>query len=232
MTNITFDTRRGPALLVLTVLAALFGLLVLPPLATNTAPSAAKPPATKQTAPLQCGDLKVPAHYYTYESHKESSHAFGPAVSASNATDELRNRLCGFIAPDGSIVGGDWALLRALQGMVDGTDPNRPLTPREWQEEVRDFSNRITWNLYRVEHQNARHGSQFTLYMTGTPGHQPTVHSYWKDHQKASDYLLITVHSKDGKSGKRLELRLNCGFQPVYYRSYEAPKALRQLNTA
>ena len=222
------DRTRRLGWLCLLVLTAIFGLLVLPPLATPdpTVPVAKQPPGTSHLVAPQCGNLDVPSHYYTYEKGKESDNAFGPKVRATNATDELRRRLCGYTTPDGLVASGDWALLLALQGMVDGTNPNRPLTLQQWQEQVWEFTERIDWDRYYIVHEDARRESLFTLYMTGTPGTQPAIHSYWKGSQRASTYLLISVKQRSGDYSK-LKLRLDCGFQPVYYHPDRVPKAIR-----
>lgn len=227
---IIHDTRRWFAVAGLLVLAALFSLLVLPPLSTPTvtATTAGNPPARAQETPEQCGDLNVKPHFYTYHprEEKESRHAFGPAARTTHTTDELRQRLCGYRDASGTPIGGDWALLRALQGMIDGTDPNHPLTMWDWQDEVRDFTDRIQWDRARIVREGDRHGRSYTLYMTGKPGQQPTIHSYKRTHLEASTFLLISVKQKSGDIGL-LKLRLECGFQPEFLHPDRVPKSIR-----
>ena len=140
--------------------------------------------------------------------------------------DELKNRLCGYRTPGGAPVGGDWSLLLALQGIVDGTDPNRQLTLSQWQEEVLDFTDRVDWDVYRIVREDTPRESPYTLYMTGKKGKQPTIHASRVERQRPSTYLLISVREKDGDIAK-LRLRLECGFQPVFLHIETAPKALR-----
>lgn len=229
MTHTTIiDTRRGAAVLVTLLLAALFSLLVLPPLDT---PVITKPTGEVKQPPIarqvnECGDINRGPYFYTYEEPKESKHAFGPKVRPQHVMDELKNRLCGYRTPGGAPVGGDWSLLLALQGIVDGTDPNRQLTLSQWQEEVLDFTDRVDWDVYRIVREDTPRESPYTLYMTGKKGKQPTIHASRVERQRPSTYLLISVREKDGDIAK-LRLRLECGFQPVFLHIETAPKALR-----
>lgn len=225
---ITIDNRRGVAVLAALLLAALFSLLVLPPLdtpvTTKSTGKTEQPPAFEQVD--ACGDTNEGPYFYTYEGPKESKHAFGPKVRPQHVMDELKNRLCGYRTPGGAPVGGDWSLLLALQGIVDGTDPNRKLTLSQWQDEVLDFTDRIEWDAHYVVHEDAQRESPYTLYMTGKKDAQPTIHVSRVDRQRASTYLLISVREKDGDTAK-LRLRLECGFQPVFLHIETAPKAIR-----
>jgi len=225
---VIIDLRRGMAALAGLLLAALFALLVLPPLATPVATKqAAASPAPEYHAPKdRCGSLQVPPHYYTYQDNKESAHAFGPKVNPQDTRGELRRRLCGYTTPSGVAAGGDWSLLRALQGMVDGTDPNRSLTQSQWQREVRDFVGRIQWDYAQVVREAARSTPSYTLYMTGTGSRPPILHSYHRDGLKPSTFLLISVREKSGDVAK-LKLRLDCGFQPEFlHKTPNTPKEL------
>lgn len=230
---INFTYTRRVAYACLPVLAVLFGLLVLPPLSSsvNTTPATAQEQPKTELPPLECGDLAAPPHFYTYESPKESKHAFGPRVVPANATEELWNRLCGFIAPDGTIVGGDWALLQALRSKVDDINPNHTLTMGQWQKEVRDFTDRIDWKRYRVVRESSHHEPEYTLYMTGKRGSQPIVHAGKVNRQRSSTYLLLTVKQRSGDVAK-LRLRLECGLQPVYDYSAEPQEARGRPNAA
>jgi hypothetical protein len=221
------DNRRRAAWIGLPLLAALFALLVLPPLASTNAPQSVAQlvPTTPSPSQNLCGSLGRP-YYYTYESGKESDHAFGRPVT-HNVKAELTDRLCGYVNPaTRQRVGGDEALLRALSAMADGTDANRVLTPEQQLTEARDFLSRLVWRDSYLVLQAARPKKPlWTLFMVGTPGSPPRIHDYWMPDTPESTYLEIPVRRHDGKIVV-LKLRRECGFQPVYYNRVDMPKGL------
>jgi hypothetical protein len=148
--------------------------------------------------------------------------AFGPPVeiggplSAAAVNGMLIQRLCGGPdTPGGPVRGPDRRLYAAIDAAVNGTDPNRPLTPAQWAAGVDRLITRDGRFVdSQVETLTVRAGTG-TYGMTPRAGADPLVITTRLAHPDTSRYLLLPVEARNG-GVVTLTLRLRCGFQPVF----------------
>jgi hypothetical protein len=150
--------------------------------------------------------------------------AFGPPAepsgprSAAAVNGALIQRLCGGLtAPGGPVRGPDRRLFAAIDAVVNGRDPNRPLTREQWAAGVDRLI--IRDGLFvdaRVVTRTIPAGTRtFGMKVVSrTPGVDPVVVRTRTARTDTSRYLLLPVRSASGRV-VTLTLRLRCGFQPV-----------------
>jgi hypothetical protein len=182
------------------------------PVAARTAPS-----------PTCVGRGTVPYSYAAAPGVVEPL-AFGPPaepagpLSVAAVNGVLIQRLCGGpTAPGGPVRGPDRRLFAALDAVVNGRDPNRPLTQAQWAAGVDRLV--IRDGLFvdaRVETRAVAAGTAtFGMKVVSRqPGVDPVVIRTRMARADTSRYLLLPVRSASGRV-VTLTLRLRCGFQPV-----------------
>jgi hypothetical protein len=150
--------------------------------------------------------------------------AFGPPAepsgprSAAAVNGVLIQRLCGgATVPGGPVRGPDRRLFAAIDAVVNGRDPNRPLTREQWAAGVDRLI--IRDGLFvnaRVVTRTVPAGTRtFGMKVVSrTPGVDPVVVRTRTARTDTSRYLLLPVRSASGRV-VTLTLRLRCGFQPV-----------------
>jgi hypothetical protein len=137
--------------------------------------------------------------------------AFGPPVqppggfTRSAVNGVLIERLC--YRPDRR-------LYAAIDAVVNGRDPNRPLTRAEWSAGVTSF---VTKDARFVDAQVVSRTVRArtpTFGVRARPGADPLVLRTRLKRTDTGRYLLLPVRSASGRV-VTLMLRLRCGFQPV-----------------
>ena len=150
--------------------------------------------------------------------------AFGPPVepagprSAAAVNGVLIQRLCGGpTAPGGPARAPDRRLFAAIDAVVNGRDPNRPLSRAEWAAGVDRLI--IRDGLFvdaRVVTRSVAAGTPTygMRVVSRDPAADPVVVRTRQARPDTSRYLLLPVRSATGRV-VTLTLRLRCGFQPV-----------------
>jgi hypothetical protein len=150
--------------------------------------------------------------------------AFGPPVestdprSAAAVNGVLIQRLCGGpTAPGGPARGPDRRLFAAIDAVVNGRDPNRPLSRAQWAAGVDRLIIRdgLFVDARVVTRTFAAGTPTFGMRVVSRdPGADPVVVRTRLARADTSRYLLLPVRSATGRV-VTLTLRLRCGFQPV-----------------
>jgi hypothetical protein len=150
--------------------------------------------------------------------------AFGPPVeptgprSAAAVNGVLIQRLCGGpTAPGGPARGPDRRLFAAIDAVVNGRDPNRPLSQAQWAAGVDRLIIRdgLFVDARVVTRTFAAGTPTFGMRVVSRdPGVDPVVIRTRLARAATSRYLLLPVRSATGRV-VTLTLRLRCGFQPV-----------------
>jgi hypothetical protein len=189
----------------------------------DAAALAGAPPLAGFAAPASCVGPRGRSYAYAAAAGITERMAFGPPVepagplSAAAVNGVLIQRLCGGPeVPGGPVRAPDRRLFTAIDAAVNGTDPNRALSPAQWAAGVDRF---ITGEGRFVR---ARVVTRTTPAGTGTYGMRvrpgdadPVVVRTRLRHADTSRYLILPVAARDGRVAV-LTLRLRCGFQPVF----------------
>lgn len=195
------------------------------------APTAAGPPAPApagagSAAPVAAscvGRHTVPGSYAGAPG-VEAPLAFGPPVevggprSVQAVNGLLIQRLCGGIAEPGDPYRPpDRRLFVALDAMLTGRDPNRPIPRADWGRGVDRFiTEEAQWTRATIVTQDAPAGTR-TYGMRVRPGADPLVEATRTTRPTRSRYLVLPVLRADD-TVVTLTLRLACGFQPTFPR--------------
>jgi hypothetical protein len=150
--------------------------------------------------------------------------AFGPPVestgprSAAAVNGVLIQRLCGGpTTPGGAARGPDRRLFAAIDAVVNGRDPNRPLSRAQWAAGVDRLIIRdgLFVDARVVTRSFAAGTPTFGMRVVSRdPAADPVVIRTRLARADTSRYLLLPVRSATGRV-VTLTLRLRCGFQPV-----------------
>lgn len=156
--------------------------------------------ATTSSAPSTSGDdVRKPTFYH--RDAKTLPFSFGPAVTQKEAINEWWNRL----ANDPSLACGDGGLV--VQHQILGSDCTRTLM---WSRMAHDnFVQAVrsnTASVEVVEVQAVKANTYEMVMVDGIPVIMPV-----NDVPRPGKYLVLRVHTKDGRS---YDFRLECGFQP------------------
>lgn len=175
---------------------------------------AEKVPPKKQEP--RCIEAKEVPHFYANAKKKERPFSFGPKASGRSthaANAELKYRLCGR-----GKRGGDRRLYAALRSAVDGSNPNRSISHKRWEDGVEKFMDGLQWHRARIV--TLSYWDRQSLYMK-PHGHRDPLVGSSSVSTTDDKFLVIPV---DG--GGKLVLRLKCGFQPVFRSRSQLPKGL------
>ena len=179
--------------------------------AAGTVPVADSRPATGMRGLAACVGSDTTPYSYASAPGVVEPLAFGPPVQPAGGftpgavNGVLIERLC--YRPDRR-------LYAAIDAVVNGRDPNRPLSRAEWSAGATSF---VTQDARFVEAQVVNRTVRArtpTFGMRARAGADPLVLRTRLKRTDTGRYLMLPVRSASGRV-VTLMLRLRCGFQPV-----------------
>jgi hypothetical protein len=169
------------------------------------------------------GPHEVPFFYAALQD-KENPWSFGPTAepyghrSLRQLKSELTDRLCG--TPNR---GGDRRLYVALYAAILGGDPNIHISHKQWERGVPKLLQMFDWG--NGSHVRTESGSRATMAMEPRGRKRdPKVHAA-SNFMRDDRVLRLAVNGPDSVPN-RIDLRLRCGFQPVFRSHSSLPEAL------
>jgi hypothetical protein len=236
----------GVALLLVLFGAGTVGVLLMAPLAVEKRAQPSKRPQPSPTAtatpspsatpsptptpvpePVSCISPKEKPYYYAGLRGKEHGWSFGPTAepwgprTLAGLKRELTERLCGTATH-----GGDQRLFVTLRAVVFGYhDPNFRISHEEWERGVPELLSMFDWG-YGTHVKSHQSGVRPTMSMEphGGTAHNPTVHAA-ESHMDNDRVLKLAVNGPNGVFNM-IDLRLKCGFQPLFDSRRSLPAAL------